>query len=340
MAIPDEMNAIVLERHDPDLRGAIEALRVARRRVNRPGRGQVLVRIEAAPCHPADLMFLQGRYGVRKTLPTVPGFEGAGVVVATGGGILGRWLANKRVACGVRGDSDGTWAEYAVVDSASCIPLPAGLDFAQGSTSLANPLTAVSLLDVIRKGGHAGVVQSAAAGQLGRMIRALALRAGLGLVDIVRKESQVSELEAAGAKRVLCSSHEDFAERLRDAARDQQATIALDAVAGRLTGLLLHAMPAGSTVLVYGALSGESCADIEPIDFIFGDKRLEAFEVANYLDHKSMPARLLVARRAQRLLLSGDFRTNILRQIGLDEARDGLLEYVDHMSDGKILFSP
>ena len=85
--IPDMMRAVVLDEYRADVLDAINGLKVAERPIAPLKRGQVLVRIEAAPCNPSDLLLLQGKYGSLKKLPTVPGWEGAGMVVASGGGI-------------------------------------------------------------------------------------------------------------------------------------------------------------------------------------------------------------------------------------------------------------
>src|SRR5690349_17782488 len=128
MKLPDEMNALVA-----DEAGGIGAVKVKRVPVPKPGRGQVLVKMHAAPCNPADLLYLEGRYGIDRPLPAIPGFEGSGTVVASGGGLLGRWLTGKRVACGGH-EGTGTWAEYCVTNSNLCIPLRGGLSLDQGAT--------------------------------------------------------------------------------------------------------------------------------------------------------------------------------------------------------------
>ena len=53
-----------------------------------PGNGEVLVKIEAAPINPSDLAFLMGLYSIDKPLPAIPGFEGSGTVISSGGGML------------------------------------------------------------------------------------------------------------------------------------------------------------------------------------------------------------------------------------------------------------
>jgi NADPH:quinone reductase len=49
-------------------------------------KGEVLVKMAFAPINPSDLAFLTGNYGLKKPFPVVPGLEGSGTVVASGGG--------------------------------------------------------------------------------------------------------------------------------------------------------------------------------------------------------------------------------------------------------------
>ena len=70
--IPNEMQAVLLRDYCVDTQEAISGLEVVRRSVRQPRRGEVLVRMEAAPVNPSDFLFLQGLYGVRKPLPAVP----------------------------------------------------------------------------------------------------------------------------------------------------------------------------------------------------------------------------------------------------------------------------
>src|SRR6185436_17643244 len=131
--VPEKMRAVVLSEYREDVGKAIAGLTVQERPVPKPGRGQVLVKIEAAPCNPSDLLLLQGKYGSLKTLPTVPGWEGGGTVVESGGGWLAGWLRGKRVACGLQGNRDGSWAEYALANATECIPLKRNLKMEQAA---------------------------------------------------------------------------------------------------------------------------------------------------------------------------------------------------------------
>ena len=170
--IPATMRAIELRSFER----TPESLVVVEKPVPRAGKGQVLVKMAAAPINPSDLAFLRGLYGLKKSLPVVPGLEGSGVVVAAGGGLRARVLMGRRVACSAPPGGDGTWAEYMVTSAAVCFPLGKKVSLEQGAMSLVNPLTAWALMDLARRGGHRAVVQTAAASALGRMILRLAQR--------------------------------------------------------------------------------------------------------------------------------------------------------------------
>ncbi len=339
-SIPDRMHAIVLHAYHEDIADAINGLKVEERPVPALKRGQVLVRIEAAPCNPSDLLLLQGKYGALKTLPTVPGWEGAGTVVASGGGPLAWWLKDKRVACGQQEDRDGTWAEYVVANAAECVPLKRQLRMEQAGSLIINPLTALGLLETARRGGHRAAVHTAGASQLGRMLVAMAAEMNYPIINVVRREAQVELLKSLGATHVLNSSDQDFVDRLQAIATKLQATAAFEAVGGEMTGAVVNVLPKGSTVYVYGALSEEACENIDPIELIFRQKTISGFYLGDWLHAQGSLGVLRAASRVQKMLIDGRIETQVQRTVSLEGAVDGLQQYVDHMTDGKLLLMP
>jgi len=271
----------------------------------------VLVRVEAAPCNPSDLLFLQGLYGVNKPLPTVPGWEGAGTAVASGGGWIGRRLVGKHVACAGQTEGDGTWGQYYLTRATTCVPLHRGLDVDAGATLIINPLTAIGLMDEAQRRGARAVIQTAGASQVGRMVLRLAADAGVPLVNVVRRDEQVELLRSLGAEHVLDSESASFNEDLRRLCSDLRATVAFEAVAGEMTGYLLGAMPRESTALVYGALSEQPCGAIDPIGVIFEGKRVEGFYLGSWMQGRGLLAMLRLTSRAQRLVREGGLDTQV-----------------------------
>jgi NADPH:quinone reductase len=333
------MDALVADGHGRTTADALARLRVARIPVPRPRPGEVLIRIRATPCNPADLLYLEGRYGIDRPLPATPGFEGAGEVVASGGGMLGRWMLGRRVACGGH-ECTGTWAEYVVTAANQCVPLRRGLSLDQGATALANPMTALSLVALIRRGRHRAYVQTGAAGQLGRMIRAVAHARGLPGIHIVRRAEQAAALRAGGARRVLVSSEDGFPAALAAACRELGATVALDAVAGSLTGQLVDALPPRSEVIVYGALSGDPSGAIDPMRLAFGDRRIRGFELAGHAKSLGLIGGFRLASAAQKLVSTGLATTAVRDRVPLRDAPARLGDYASAMSEGKLLLVP
>jgi len=318
-----------------DMYGSPPSLRLASLPEPVPGGGEVLVRIAAASVNPSDLAFLRGRYGVRKRLPVVPGFEGSGVVVATGAGAES--LRGARVALAA-GEGDGTWAEYAVARARHCIPLAEGADIEAAASLVINPMSAWALLDVAASGGHRAAISTAAAGALGRMLARLALRRDFPLLHVVRRPAQVTALHALGAKHVLDSSADGFEEKLAAAAADLSATIAFDAIGGPLTAQLLAALPRGGRVLVYGALA-DTDARISPLELVFGNKRVEGFWLSEWLRART-ERELSAARLAVQERLADDLRTDVRLRVPLPELPDAIERYAADMSAGKVLLIP
>lgn len=339
--IPSKMRAVVLEEYHDNVTDAIRRLKIVDRPVPEPRAGQVLVRIEAAPCNPSDLLLLQGKYGTLKTLPTVPGWEGAGTVVASGGGWYGRWLVGKRVACALRGSKrSGTWAEYFLAATGECVPLKTAMPIEQAASFIINPLTAMALLDTARRARHAAAVHTAGASQLGRMMIAMAADLSYPLINLVRRDAQVELLKSQGAQYVINTSRDGFADELKSLCEKLGATAAFEAIAGDMTGIVLNAMPHAATAYVYGALSEAPCGGIDPIGLVFYKKSLTGFFLGNWMAERGTIGVIRTASKVQSLLISGRIATTVQRRTGFDDFVDGLQQYVTHMSDGKVLLLP
>lgn len=334
------MKVLQIATYESDLFKALDQLKVVTKNVPTPGPGQVLIKVEASPCNPSDLSFLQKRYGFTKTLPAVPGWEGAGTVVASGGGFLSWWLKGKRVGFYAQGDRDGAWAEYCIADSNRCCPLKDNVPIEQGAAIMVNPLTAIGLVRTALSQGHKALVQTAAASQLGRMIINLAARENVPLINIVRRDEQVQLLKSLGSQYVLNSEDPSFAETLKNMAAQLKATGAFDAVAGEMTGILLNALPPNSIVYLYGGLSGGLCGNIRAASLIFEGKKLEGFLIPNWLNSQGTLGALKVFNEVQKLMTEGVIQTTIFKEVALEDAPAALKEYAKEMTRGKVFIKP
>ena len=235
--------------------------------VPQPAADEVLVRIEAAPINPSDLGLLLGPADIANAkvsgsgadaVVTAPvpqhflgalkarldasmpvGNEGAGVVVAAGDSPQAKALLGKTVA--ILGGA--TYAQHRIAKASDVLELPAGATAADGASCFVNPLTALSMTEVMRREGHTALVHTAAASNLGQMLNKICIADGISLVNIVRSAEQAKILKDLGAKYVIDSTAPDFIAALTDAIEETGATLAFDAIGGgKLASQILSAM--------------------------------------------------------------------------------------------------
>ncbi len=324
--IPSVMQAVLV---DPKS----QALSVREVPVPAPGPGQVLIRMAAAPINPSDIGFTKGSYGPQRGGLVVPGFEGSGVVVAAGRGLLPRLLRGRRVTCST--PSGGTWAEYLVVSAGNCFPLSKNLSLEEGSMLIVNPLTAVAFFEIARRKKHRAMINHAAAGALGQMVLRMGQSRHVPVIHIVRREAQVELLRSMGGEYILNSTDSDFDEKLHRLAHQLKATLILDPVGGDQTRQLLNAAPSGSTALVYGSLSG---IKNDPASQGIGDptKHIEGFYMPDWLATKNILQVLWNLRRVEQLAKK-ELHTKIQKRFPLTQFQEALDLYQGNPTAGKVL---
>ena len=318
-----------VRQHEPGGKLVIESVPVPR-----PEKGEVLIRMQAAPVNPSDLTLLKGGY-LEREYPFTPGLEGSGLVVESGGGMMGNIRTGKLVACTPGAGGDGTWAEYIKTSAMHTVPLPPGITPEQGSMMLVNPMTAIALMEIAKKGHHQAVVNNAAASALGKMLIRLFGESDLPLINIVRREEQAEELRSLGARYVLNSSDPSFKETLKSRAAGLQATLFLDAIGGEQTSVLMKAAPRGATLLVYARLSWEPMT-VDPGWMIVEGKIIEGFQLGRWLQAKSPVSRLRYVSQVKKKI-SGALGSTVRRIMPMEQVNEAISLYKKEMSSGKVI---
>ncbi len=304
--------------------------------VPRPRTGQVLIRMAAAPINPSDLGSLSGlSYSGERKYPFTPGLEGSGTVVETGNGLMPRLLKGRRVACIAPFTGNGTWAEYIVTSAQMCIPLNKRVSLEQGAMLLVNPLTALAMFEIIKRGKHRAMVSTAAASALGGMLLQLGKRYNIPIIHVVRRDAQVDLVRERGGEHILNSSETDFAEQLRKITHKLGATLLLDAIGGGMTQQLADAAPFGSTILLYSGLSRENCL-INPLTALVDNLHFDGWFLSNWMGEKNLFQVLQLTRQVQSKVAT-DLRSSIHKRLPLSAAQQALGTYINNMSAGKML---
>jgi NADPH2:quinone reductase len=135
------------------------------------------------------------------------------------------------------------YSQFRCLSLEQCLPLPSDVSAEEGAASFVNPLTALAMVETMRRESHTALVHTAAASNLGQMLNRVCIEEGIDLVNIVRRAEQVALLKSQGAKYICDSSSPDFDRQLADALKNTGATIAFDATGGgSLASQILSAM--------------------------------------------------------------------------------------------------
>ena len=311
-----------------------EVLRVVEQDPGDPAEGEVVVRMEAAAMHIADLRTIEGAATFRRPLPRTPGFEGIGRVERAG-----------RDAGFAPGDrvfpplGSGTFRERLRCRGTDCLPAPEG-DAAQLALLTVNgPTAAVLLEDFAALQPGDWLVQNAANASCGRYLIRLARLAGVRTVNIVRRPEMVDELLALGGDAVLVDGP-DLAARVRAATGGVAPRLGVDAVAGAATQRIAECLAPESPLVCYGAMGGAPCE----IDFYLMFREgivLHGLSFVRQLQRRRPDqVRALYARLAG-LMADGTLAARIAAVYPLDR----IVEACEHAArsgaerDGKVIIS-
>jgi NADPH2:quinone reductase len=206
------MKACWYERNGP----ADEVLVVGDMADPAPAAGEVVVRMRSSAVNPSDV---KSRMGLRAKMTLkrqVPHSDGAGEIVAVGTGVAASrigervWVFN---AAYLR--AGGTAAELCALPAEFAVPLPKGLDDAQGACLGIPVMTAHRCLFADGSPTGQTVLVSGGAGVVGHYAVQLARWAGAEVIATVSGEAKAAQARAAGAHHVINYRRENVAEQVK-----------------------------------------------------------------------------------------------------------------------------
>ncbi len=343
------------------------------------GPDDVLVRIEATPINPSDQATLIFPADVStgettgtganttykaKLKPEVHkmvkprigkalrmGNEGAGTVVGAGSSDAAQALLGKTVAV-----MDGAlYCQYRKVNLLQCIELNEGTSAREGASCFVNPLTALGMVETMKREGFNGLIHTAAASNLGQMLNRVCLKDGVNLINVVRKQEQVDLLKSQGAKYVCNSSDPSFKADLVAAIEETGAYLAFDATGGGdLASQILSCMevaasknaelrgPYGSNVFkqvyIYGGLDSSPTIINRNFGFSWG---ISAWLLTPFLEKVGLETAMAMRTRVADEL-STTFASHYTQEISLVEAlqADVVSAYSQQATGAKYLINP
>jgi NADPH:quinone reductase len=234
--------------------GGPEVMHIEEIETPTPKEGEILIKVAAAGINYADLAQRQGAYLTRTSTPTTLGFEFAGTVVALGPGVTSPAEGTRVVAFG-----EGGYAEYALAQAATTIPIPDALDFIHAAAFPVQGITAYQLLrEVANMQASESVLVHAAAGGVGTLAIQLAKLMGAGTV--IGTASNASKLELVrrlGADVAINYTEENWAEQVKQATAGKGPDIILEMVGGQIAEQSLQCLAPFGRMVIYGAASNQ-----------------------------------------------------------------------------------
>jgi NADPH:quinone reductase-like Zn-dependent oxidoreductase len=306
------MRAAVQLRYGPPA-----VLHVAEIERPRPGRGEVLVRVNAASVHPGDYFVMTGEpymvrlaFGLRRPRHGIPGRDLAGVVAAVGTDVTALRLGEEVFGW----STAGTLAEYACVPADNLVSVPANLSVVEAA---AVPTSATAALQALRDIGHVRsgqtVLVTGASGGVGSFAVQIAKAFGAEVTGVCSTRN-VDLVRSLGADHVVDYTRTDFTrtEKCYDIILDNVEAQPLADVRRALT-------PTGTLI----PNSGRGGRWLGPLGRIVKARLRSGFTRQQLKPLVSVAKRRDLLTLAD-LLASGQVRPVIDRTYPLDEAADAL----------------
>ncbi|AYL97734.1 zinc-binding dehydrogenase [Mucilaginibacter celer] len=244
------MKALVFEQAG----NAADVIQVKYLAFPKPGPGQLLIRVKASPIHPADLLFVAGKYRYQPVFPQVAGLEGAGYVEDAGHDSIvtkGSFVAFSKI---------GAWAEYVVVDEQDVVVLPDEFPLEKAAQLLLNSYTAYGLIQEAKVKSGDWLLLTAGNSTVSRIVIQLAAEKGICVIAAVRDEKQKDELLALKAEAVIAPPPGTLKSTIDTITKGRGLTAAIDAVGGSLASEVITALAPAGHLMVYGMLEQQATA--------------------------------------------------------------------------------
>lgn len=216
-----------------------------------PGPSEVLVQIQAVGVNPVDAYVRAGTHSIRPSLPFIPGFDGAGIVLKTGTNVS-RVAKNDRVY--VVGAPGGTYAEQIICPEAHVHPLPPSLSFNEGA-ALGIPYTTAqrAVSQVARPRAGDSVLVRGASGGVGLAAVQLARASGALVIGTASSQQGRELITAQGADAAFDHEGPAFEQGIRDLTNGRGVDIIIEMLANQNLGNDLSLLALRGRVVVVGS---------------------------------------------------------------------------------------
>lgn len=297
-----EMLAAVLDRF-----GGVDELSVRRVPIPTVGDNDVLIRVEFAGVGSWDAEEREGLYdgifGMESTFPYILGWDGAGIVAATGSNVESFSVGDQVYAAAMPLPRGGLYAQYAVVQAEHVAHKPQAFPGNQAGALAWDALTALSGLDTLALKPGESLMIFGASGGIGHMAVQFAKRMGVRVFAVASGDDGVALARDLGAEHAIDGRRDDVVAAAHDFA-PQGLDAALVTVGGEATNRALNAMAENGRVAYPQG--------VQPIPKVAGNTQLLSYD-----GDRSRSS----TDRLNALIESGQFKVHIAQTFALNDIK-------------------
>ena len=227
------------------------------------GANQLLVRVRAAGLNRGELL----KHGLTKPgAAKIGGTEGAGEVEKTGERVMGRLVAS--------------FAEYALMDPADAVPVPANMSWEEAA---ATPLTFMVVYDMLVQQGNLKSGEWLLITGVSSGVGVAALQAGKALgakvIGTSGSAEKLAKLKSLGLDLAIQTRKPDFAKQILDHTGGKGVDLVVNNVGGSVFAECIKCLGYEGRLATVGYLDGVMKAEMD-IEALHA-KRLKLFGVSN-----------------------------------------------------------
>ena len=226
-----------------------DALQVIEEERPEPKHGEVRVRVLAAGVSLPDLMMREGVHPETPLLPFTPGWDLVGVVDRLGEGASG--IESGQIVAAL--PISGAYAEFVCLPQRELVPVPSGLDPAEGVSLILNYVTAHQMLHrsaKVRPGQR--VLIHGAAGGVGSALLQLGRLAGLEMYGTCSSRGAPAVSDLGGIP--IDYQHQDFVKEIHHL-MGEGVDVVFESIGGTHIWRSRKALRPGGRVVAYGLTS-------------------------------------------------------------------------------------
>jgi len=298
----------------------------------KPGKGQVVVAVQAAGVNFPDVLIVQGKYQVKPEFPFSPGAEVAGTVKEVGEGVTHVKAGDYVVAF----PGLGGFAEEVAVDATRVAPVPKALDPKVGAAvTLTYGTSYHALKDCAQLKPGETLLVLGAAGGVGLAAVELGKLMGARVIAAASSPAKLDAARQAGAEAGIDYEKEDLREAVKRLTDGKGVDVVYDPVGDRFAEPALRSLAWQGRYLVIGFAAGE--IPKIPLNLALLMERSIVGVFWGEFTRRNPKANAANMREVMQWILEGKLKPLVSAAYPLERATEALLAMMNRQVLGKVV---